>query len=160
MSAAIESGGSGKWLTFYLAGEMFGVRVEDVQEVLMQQPLTPVPLAADHIVGLLNLRGQIMQAVDLRRRLHFPLRPEGESSSLMVVKQDDNFVSLVVDDIGDVLELPPESWRAPPDTLSAQHRGVVLGICPIENHIVLGLRVESLSGENDPAQVRLLEGGR
>jgi purine-binding chemotaxis protein CheW len=149
MSTAIECAGSGKWLTFWLAGEMFGLRVEDVQEVLMQQPLTPVPLAAEHIVGLLNLRGQIMQAIDLRRRLHFPPRTDGGNSSLMVVKQDENFVSLLVDDIGDVLELAPEDWREPPDTLAAQHRGFVLGICPIENHVVLGLRVESLSGDTD-----------
>jgi purine-binding chemotaxis protein CheW len=142
---------SGKWLTFWLAGELFGVRVEDVQEVLMNQPLTAVPLAADHIVGLLNLRGQILQAIDLRRRLHFPPREPDQQSSLMVVKQADNFVSLLVDGIGDVLELPPEKWRPPPDTLAQVHRSFVLGICPIEKHVVLGLRVESLSGDSEHA---------
>jgi len=151
MNAIVESGGSGKWLTFWLAGEMFGVRVEDIQEVLMQQPLTPVPLAADHIVGLLNLRGQIMQAINLRRRLHFPLREDDGPSSLMVIKQQEHFISLVVDDIGDVLELPAESWRLPPDTLASQHRSFVFGICPIDDHVVLGLRVDSLSGESDRA---------
>ena len=59
----------GMWATFRLAGEVLALRVEDVQEVLMVQPLTPVPLAPAHIVGLLNLRGSIMPAIDLRRRL-------------------------------------------------------------------------------------------
>jgi purine-binding chemotaxis protein CheW len=138
-----------KWATFTLHGEMFALRVEDVQEVMMLQPLTPVPLAPSYIVGLLNLRGQIMPAVDLRRRLQFPERTEGQGSSMIVLKRQGVLVSLVVDDIGDVLELPTEGWREPPDTLAAQHRGFILGICPIDRHVVLGLSVEGMFGDEE-----------
>jgi len=140
---------SGTWATFRLAGEMFAVPVEGVQEVLMYQPLTPVPLAPDHIVGLLNLRGQIMPAVDLRRRLQFPDGGTDLSRSLVVLKSRGTLVSLLVDEIGDVLALPAESWRPSPDTLPAQHRFFVFGICPIQNTLVLGLRVDTLSGDDD-----------
>lgn len=140
---------SGRWATFFLADEMLAVRVEDVQEVMMQQPLTPVPLAPSHIVGLLNLRGQIMPAIDLRRRLQFPVRPDDSVSNLLVLKLNGDFISVVVDDIGDVLDLPAENWQPPPDTLVAQHRNFVFAICPIDKHVVLGLRVEALSGEDD-----------
>jgi purine-binding chemotaxis protein CheW len=135
------------WLTFSLAGELFGLNVEEVQEVLVEQPLTPVPLAPAHVVGLLNLRGQIVQAIDLRSRLHFPPRAADISSCLMVVKHDGNLVSLVVDEIGDVLELKKDEWRSPPETLAPQHRGFVVGICPIAGQMVLGLRVASLVKE-------------
>lgn len=138
-----------KWATFFLHGEMFGLRVEDVQEVMMDQPLTPVPLAPEHVVGLLNLRGQIMPAIDLRVRLHFPPRGEGQGSSLIVIRSQGASLSLVVDEIGDVLELPTTSWRDPPDTLAAQHRGFVRGICPIERNVVLALNVEALIGDED-----------
>lgn len=141
---------SGRWATFFLAKEMLAVRVEDVQEVLMQQPLTPVPLAPNHIVGLLNLRGQIMPAIDLRRRLHFAPRDDGGTPSLLVLKTQDNLISVVVDEIGDVLELPQERWLPSPDTLAASHRHFVFGICPIEKHVVLGLRVEAVAGD-EPA---------
>jgi len=140
---------SGKWATFYLHGEMFALRVEDVQEVMMDQPLTPVPLAPDHVVGLLNLRGQIMPALDLRVRLLFPRRGEGEGSSLIVIRIQGTSLSLVVDEIGDVLELPARSWRDPPDTLAAQHRGFVRAICPIDRHVVLALNVEALVGDDN-----------
>lgn len=147
-AAMVEvSSGSGLWATFFLDREMLAVRVEDVQEVLMRQPLTPVPLAPDHIVGLLNLRGQIMPAIDLRRRLRFAAREEGQASSLLVLKTEGSLMSLVVDDIGDVLALPPAEWQPVPDTLAAPHSHFVFGICPIEKHVVLGLRVGAISGD-------------
>lgn len=141
--------GSGKWATFWLAQEMLAVRVEDVQEVLMEQPLTSVPLAPQHIIGLLNLRGQIMPAIDLRRRLRFPPRTDGKDSNFLVLKTQDHLVSVVVDDIGDVLDLPPDGWRPPTDTLAAEHRDFVFGICPIEEHLVLGLRVDAVVADDD-----------
>ncbi len=135
------------WATFVLNGETFALRVEDVQEVLMPQPLTPVPLAPDHIVGLLNLRGQLMSAVDLRKRLNFPVRPADDSTNMLVLKGPEGLVSVVVDDIGDVLELPTSQWRTPPDTLAESHRKFVFGICPIDQKMVLGLKVQELSGD-------------
>jgi purine-binding chemotaxis protein CheW len=140
------------WATFFLNGEMFALRVEDVQEVMMHQPLTPVPLAPDHIVGLLNLRGQVMSTVDLRKRLHFPARAEGSACSLLVLNADEGLLSVVVDDIGDVLSLPTAAWREPPDTLAARHRGFVFGICPIDGHVVLGLTVTRLAADDEASQ--------
>jgi len=138
-----------KWATFTLSGELFALRVEDVQEVMMEQPLTPVPLAPPHIVGLLNLRGQIMPAVDLRRRLQFPARAASQRPAMIVLKMQGVLVSLVVDEIGDVLELPTSGWREPPETLDARHRGFILGICPIDRHVVLGLNVDGLIADED-----------
>jgi purine-binding chemotaxis protein CheW len=140
-----------QWSTFLLAGEMFAVRVEDVQEVLMDQPLTRVPLAPPYIVGLLNLRGQIISAVDLRRRLQFSARTDDAPRKLLVLKTPDGPISIVVDDIGDVLRLESGLWRAPPDTLAAPHRSFVEAVCPIEGHLVIGLRVEHLGTEEPPA---------
>jgi purine-binding chemotaxis protein CheW len=143
---------SGRWVTFFLADEVLAVRVEDVQEVLHQQPLTPVPLAPGHILGLLNLRGQIMPAVDLRKRLGFPPRAAGKASSLLVVKTAEELLSVVVDDVGDVMELPQPQWKPPPDTLPEHHRTYIFGICPIEEHVVLGLRAEALGGDEQRGQ--------
>jgi purine-binding chemotaxis protein CheW len=136
-----------KWATFTLNGEVFALRVHDVQEVLMYQALTPVPLAPDYIVGLLNLRGQIMPAIDLRRRLHFPPRGDAQGASLLVLESQGVLMCIVVDEIGDVLELPSSGWQAAPDTLAAQHRGFLFGICPLDKQVVLGLHVDGLLGE-------------
>ena len=109
MSHAIAE--TGQWATFFLAREQFAVPVEDVQEVLLSQPLTPVPLAPAQIVGLLNLRGAVMPAIDLRTRLGFEHRAASEGQKFLVLKTNEGLVTIVVDDIGDVYELEGAGWR-------------------------------------------------
>lgn len=138
----------GPWATFRLGREMFAVSAEDIQEVMMQQPLTPVPLAPSYIVGLLNLRGQIMPAVDLRRRLNFPPNDQEQESIFLVLKIQDSLVSVIVDGVGDVLDLSPNSWENVPETLNAGHRHFFFGIHKAEKNIVLGLRVESIGEDH------------
>lgn len=149
-TATLHHTATDTWATFVLAGEVFALKVEDVQEVLMDQPLTPVPLAPQHIVGLLNLRGNIMPAIDLRTRLRFPpLETEQEGNSLLVVKLQDRLISLLVDEIGDVLELPSDAWRDTPETVAAEHRDFVFGICPVDRVVVLGLSVNAVVADGD-----------
>lgn len=141
-----------QWATFHLGDELFALLVDDVQEVVMQQPLTPVPLAPEHIVGLLNLRGQVMPAVDLRNRLRLGARPEGASWKLLVLKTGDGPTSVIVDEIGDVLTLPADGWRPPPDTIRADNREAVTGIYAREGRIVVGLSAPALLGDDGAAQ--------
>jgi purine-binding chemotaxis protein CheW len=143
---------SGIWATFRLAGELFAVPVEHVQEVMMPQPLTPVPLAPAHVVGLINLRGHIVPAVDLRARMQVPADSSVQAGGVVVIRTGGELVGLLVDAIGDVLTLPAASWRATPDTLSARHRVFVFGICPLAGQIVLGLRVDTLSGDAEAVE--------
>jgi purine-binding chemotaxis protein CheW len=137
---------TGQWATFHLGGEQFALPVEDVQEVLLKQPLTPVPLAPDEIMGLLNLRGSIMPAIDLRRRLGFP-DGEQRDQKLLVLKGAEGPVSVVVDDIGDVFELDGKGWRPPPDTLESTHRSFVFGVFPLDGQVLLGLKVGTLCAD-------------
>ena len=149
MSELVASPRRGPWATFHLADEIFAVNAADVQEVMMQQPLTPVPLAPPYIVGLLNLRGQVMPAIDLRRRLLFSPREDDNGSSLLVVKTKDHLYCVVVDSIGDILELQADGWQPPPDTLAPVHKRFVFGIYSVERDIVLGLRVDALANEDE-----------
>lgn len=133
---------TGQWATFFLSTEQFAVPVEEVQEVLLSQPLTPVPLAAESIVGLLNLRGAIMPAIDLRTRLGFERVPPSGTQKFLVLKTTEGLISIVVDDIGDVFELEGAGWRPVPDTLGAAHRQAVFGIYPMDGHMLLGMKTQ------------------
>lgn len=133
---------AGQWATFFLAEEQFAVPVAEVQEVLLSQPLTRVPLAAESIVGLLNLRGAIMPAIDLRTRLGFERVPPSGSQKFLVLKTTEGLVSIVVDEIGDVFELSGEGWRPVPDTLGPAHRQAVFGIYPMDGHMLLGIKTQ------------------
>ena len=132
-----------QYCTFLLDGHLFGVDVASVQEVLKQQDLTPVPRAPREVAGLINLRGQIVTTLDLRTRLGLPERPAGSDSVSVVVRAADGSpVSLVVDRIGDVLHVDATSLEAPPDTVPADVRALVTGICKLENRLMLRLDTE------------------
>ena len=133
---------SRQFCTFYLEGLFFGVEVDKVQEVIRHQPTTPVPLAPDVIGGLINLRGQIVAAIDLRRRLELPARPAGQAPMNVVVRSDDGAVSLLVDEIGDVVEVEEQDFERPPDTLSGTGRELILGAFKMRDRLLLLLDTE------------------
>src|SRR6056297_1668529 len=90
--------------TFTLENYLFGVDARSVQEVIRYQSMTRVPLAHESVAGLINLRGQIVTAIDLRKRLRMAERESGKLPMNVVVRADEGAVSLLVDQIGDVIE--------------------------------------------------------
>lgn len=131
--------GTEQLATFFVGGEMFGVNVKDVQEVLVAQAITPVPLAPPYIFGLTNLRGQILPTFDLRTRFGMDPREPGQESSNLVVKTTEGPVSLVVDDIGDVIEIDASAGRDVPETVDASQRQFVRQIVALEGRLMLRL---------------------
>src|SRR5271169_2039739 len=100
--------------TFYLDKLLFGVELRGVQEVIRALDMTRVPLAPAVVRGLINLRGQIVTAVDLRRRLELEPGPAGMLAMNVVVRSQDGAVSLLVDEIGDVVEVEEDTFEPPP----------------------------------------------
>src|SRR5438552_813741 len=131
-----------QYCTFYLDGSFFGLDVLKVQEIIRYQEMTRVPLAPLVVRGLINLRGQIVTALDLRRRLDLKDRPAGQLPVNVVVQTDDGAVSLLVDEIGDVLLVPQETFERPPDTLQGAARELIRGVCKLEDRLLLILDVE------------------
>jgi purine-binding chemotaxis protein CheW len=123
--------------SFQLDHFLFGVPVLDVQEIMRQQKLAPVPQAADAVAGLLNLRGQIVVAIDLRRRLGLPPRAAGAKQVMLVVRTDEQPVSLVVDEIGDVLELSDDKREPPPETVAAGARELIESVYKLDQRLLL-----------------------
>jgi purine-binding chemotaxis protein CheW len=125
--------------TFYAGGGFFGIPVAQVQEVVKPQPITPVPLAPKVVRGLINLRGQILTALDLRYRLG--LGDLGDAKGLMnvVVRTGDAPISFLVDEIGDVVEVQEDTFEAPPDTLQGEMRELIEGAYKLESRLLLAL---------------------
>jgi purine-binding chemotaxis protein CheW len=131
-----------QYATFSLAGYLFGVEVLKVQEVLRHQEMTRVPLASGTIEGLINLRGQIVTAIDMRRRLGLPERPVGMKPMSVVVRAHDAAVSFQVDQIGDVLELDTAALVPAPDHISGCARELIGGIYQLDERLLLVLNTE------------------
>ena len=128
-----------QFCTFFLKDQFFGVPVEQVQEVIRYQEMTRVPLVPAVIRGLINLRGQIVMAVDLRRRFGMEDRPESQLPMNVVVRTDDGAISFLVDEIGDVLEANEEHFERPPETLQGEARELVRGVYKLEERLMLVL---------------------
>jgi len=144
-SAIPKSGfvqGSGQFSTFFVADLFFGVDVLNVQEVLRFQQMTPVPQAPGVIEGLINLRGQIVTAIDMRRRLGLPPRARDKPPMNMVVRTSDGAVSLLVDEIGDVLDMDAATYERPPENLHPAAREVIRGVYKLQGRLLLVLDAE------------------
>lgn len=127
--------------TFVLDDGLYGIDVLHVQEALRPQSRTPVPLAPPATAGLVNLRGQVVLTFDLRVRLGLePLAADAEPM-MLVVRMGEEPVSLLVDEIGDVIDVEESELVAPPDTLVAELREVVLGAYPLPDRLLLALDV-------------------
>lgn len=125
--------------TFTLADHFFGVDVERVQEVIRQQEMTRIPLANQEIRGLINLRGQIVTAVDLRMLLELGEFSPGDEPMNIIIRDEDSAVSLQVDEIGDVLEVKDADFERPPETLKGAARKLIKGAYKLEGHLLLEL---------------------
>lgn len=128
--------------TFYLDGHFFGVDAQSVQEVIRYQEMTSVPLTPECVSGLINLRGQIVTAIDMRKRLGLENRPEDKLPMNVVVRSDDGAVSLLVDQIGDVIEVSNDDFETPPDTLRGPARELVQGAYKLNEKLLLVLNCE------------------
>lgn len=137
--------GPQQYCTFYLDDLYLGIEVERVQEVIRPLEMTRVPLASPVVRGLINLRGQIVAAIDLRRRLQLPERDDSELMNV-VVHGASGPIALLVDDIGDVLEVTGDTYEPPPATLNGVIRDLVQGVHKLDRSLLLVLDTERAIG--------------
>jgi len=131
--------------TFHVGSELYGVPVERVQEVIRYQEMTRVPLAPPAVRGLLNLRGQILIAIDLRQRLGLDDDSRGVPSANVVLRTADGLVSLLVDEIGGVVEVDEGAFEAPPPTLRGSRRALIKGAYKLKDKLLLVLDGDAAS---------------
>ena len=148
---------SHQFCTFYLDKLMFGVDLLKVQEVIRYLELTEIPLAPRVVSGLMNLRGQIVTGIDLRRRLEMADRPQDANPMNVVIRSEGGAVSLQVDEIGDVVEVDDDSFEPPPETLQGKVREVILGVHKLDKLLLHVLDTEKACETSERADVVLAD---
>jgi purine-binding chemotaxis protein CheW len=133
---------SKQFATFTLNSLFLGVDVLKVQEVIRYQAMTRVPTAPSMVEGLINLRGQIITAIDLRLRLELPPRQPDKLPMNVVVRTDDGALSFLVDEIGDVVEIAADSFERIPETVTGVVRELVTGVYKLDGRLLLILDTE------------------
>ena len=132
-----------QFCTFQVGGLLFGIELRHVQEVVRFIEMTPVPLAPAVVSGLINLRGQIVTAIDLRRRLQIAPGSPSRQPMNVVVNADGGPISLLVDEIGDVVEVREETFEPPPETLRGPLRSVISGVHKLDERLMHVLDTKS-----------------
>jgi len=131
-----------QYCTFFLNDFFFGIEVEKVQEVIRYQQMTRTPLAPSYVRGLINLRGQIVTAIDLRRLLDMGEFTDEERPMNVIIRSKDGAISFQVNEIGDVLEVDDSSFEYPPETLKGVARDLIQGACKLKDRLLLILDAE------------------
>jgi len=134
-----------QFATFTVDTLLFGVEVYKVQEVIRFQEMTVVPLAGRGAAGLINLRGEVVPAIDMRTRLGLPPLPEGVSPMNVVVRVDNEPISLLVDAIGEVAHVTAEQFEEPPETMTGPGRALITGAYKLQGSLLLALDVNRVA---------------
>lgn len=142
---------SSQFVTFTLAGVRYGIDMLRVQEVLSGQPRTTVPLAEPSVAGFINLRGQIVLTIDLRTRLGIDAVPAVVEPMMIVVHVGGQPISLLVDDVGEVIDVSGHRLEAPPATLPSLMRELTLGVYQLEGSPLLVLDIDRVTGAESAA---------
>ena len=132
------------FVTVVTAGQLFGLPLERVRDVFVPRGISTVPLAPPEIVGLLNLRGRIVAAIDLRRRLGLPPRADGTIRVAVGIEERGELYGLIVDRVGDVLRLERGTYEPIPVNLDQRWGRVCTGVHRLEHDLMVVLDVDKL----------------
>ena len=141
-----------QFCTFYLDHLLFGVESQKIQEVVTCRELRPVPLAPPVVSGLMNLRGQVVVALELRRQLELAERPSHMPPVCLVVRAASGTVCLLADEVGNVVEVEDETFEPSPETLSERLRAVILGVHKLERQLMHVLDTDRACEVQAPSQ--------
>lgn len=148
----VMSGQKIQLTTFNVGDEVFGLEVTDVQELTGNLEVVGVPLAPQFVRGLINLRGQIATAIDLKIFFEIESKCNGDEMSV-VCRVNNILISLIVDSIGDVVEIDQESFESTPDTIPFKLRKYMKGIYKFDNELISLIKLESIVNEIEPIEV-------
>ena len=132
----------GQFVTFRIEDLWLGIEVLKVQEVIRSLEMTVVPLAPESVEGLINLRGQIVIAIDTRRSLGLAAATEDTGSMNIVIQSSDGAVSLLVDEIHDIISVRLDTYAPVPDNMPAEQRSLIQGVYDLEEGLLLALDTE------------------
>jgi purine-binding chemotaxis protein CheW len=132
------------FVTVMTGGQLFGLRLERVRDVFVPRGLSKVPLAPPEVAGLLNLRGRIVTAIDLRRRLGLPPREDGGAPVAVGIEERGELYGLIVDRVGDVLRLKRSSHEANPVNLDQRWAKVCAGVHRLDHGLLVVLDVDKV----------------
>jgi len=126
-----------RWVTFRLAGENYGIDVMQIREVLRNTEISPVPGAPSYVLGIINLRGNVVSIIDTRNRFGLPMYEADDSSRILILETANTVIGFLVDSVNDVAELRASDIEAAPDTGSGGTANYICGLSNRESGLLI-----------------------
>lgn len=140
-------------IVFRAGGEEFGVKIDAVREIIKMGMITPIPESPHFIKGIINVRGEIVTAIDIKSRFSLPAKKEDESKHIIVTKIDDNLFGLIVDEVIEVLRILKKDIQLTPSSLIRTHEKYVSGIISHEGRFIILLNIKKLLSHQELTQL-------
>jgi purine-binding chemotaxis protein CheW len=138
-----------QWVTFRLGEETFGINVMQVQEVLRMTDIAPVPGAPCHVLGIINLRGNVVTVVDARQQFGLPPKEPDDSSSIVIIESNQHIVGILVDSVAEVVNLHPSEIETAPMVGNEESSKYIQGVYSSEGEILILVDLSEILGEEN-----------
>ena len=143
-----------QWVTFFLENEKYGVQVMQVQEVLRISDIAPVPGAPDYVMGIINLRGNVVTVIDTRKRFKLPEKESDDSTRIVIIEtENEQVVGILVDSVAEVAELRTSEIESAPNLGNEDSSRFIQGVCNKENELLILVDVERLLTDQEREEV-------
>jgi purine-binding chemotaxis protein CheW len=143
----------GRYLTFYLGDEVYGIEIEYVTEIIGMQPITKVPEVAAYIKGIINLRGKIIPVIDMRLKFNKEAIDYDDRTCIVVVDTDNMTVGLIVDKVSEVISIDDENVVPPPSYKTGIRNRYLQGIGKVASDVILLLDCKMLFDESEEQEI-------
>ncbi len=153
-SNAQTRGASSSYVTFSLEDETYAIDVLQVQEVLKITEIAPVPGVPDYILGIINLRGDVVTVIDARRRMQLPERVPDDASRIVIIDVDNQNVGILVDSVAEVVRIPPDAVDPAPAVGNDQTSRFILGVSSTEDGLTILVDLNKLLSDDEWAAIR------
>lgn len=145
-----------QWVTFKLEGEKYGIKVMQVQEVLRMNEIAPVPGAPDYVLGIINLRGNVVTVIDTRKRFGLPVREPDDSTRIVIVEAENQIVGILVDSVAEVANLRTSEIETAPNVGNDESAKYIQGVSSQDSELLILVDVNKLLTDEEWEEVAAL----
>lgn len=145
-----------QWVTFRLAGETYGINVMQVQEVLRYTEIAPVPGASNHVLGIINLRGNVVTVIDTRVRFGLPRGEINDNTRIVVIEANTHVIGILVDSVAEVVYLRQSEIDSSPNVGNEESSRYIQGVCHKDGELLILIELDKMLTEDEWSELDIL----
>lgn len=145
-------------VSFRLGREEYAIEITKVKEIILLEGITHIPQVPEFIEGIINLRGNVIPVIDLRKRFGLAVTERNDQTRVMVTRMEGRIIGLIVDSVSQVMKIPKSNIQPPPETIASMAGEYLLGVGKLEDRMIILLDIEKILRANEKASLSEVSG--